>query len=250
MKNGNGKSVRAGVVVSAILTVAMTMAISGTKEAHAVDLSGVWTADDGGTYYIRQIGSTVWWFGTNGQGGFANVYTGTIQGDTIGGLWADVPYAVTSSSGELVLKIVDDSTLQKISQTGGFSGSLWQKGPPPTTPAPSGPTPPGGNPWETSVGQNCFEQWITEAMSRLNAYNGDSDFNARKPWSINKYGVLEGNPRFGPTSVSAPDDFAQHNNNKYWWMWDHYPNEISWTDPNWNGAGVPLLRDYVTKCVA
>jgi fibro-slime domain-containing protein len=106
------------------------------------------------------------------------------------------------------------------------------------------------NPWDTTQGQACFVKWINESMSRLNAYNGDAEFNARKPWSINQYGVTEGNPQLGPTSVYAPDDFAQHNNNRYWWMWDHYPNLDQWTDGNWRGAGVPLLRPYVSNCVS
>ncbi|AIC16583.1 hypothetical protein [Nitrososphaera viennensis] len=125
-----GRPIRAGIiiVVSAILVVTMTVSSLGTKQAYAqVNLTGVWTADDGGTYYIRQIGSTVWWFGTNGQDGFANVYKGTIRGDNVRGLWADVPYAVTSSGGQLVLRIIDNDTLEKVSQTGGFSGSLWQR---------------------------------------------------------------------------------------------------------------------------
>ena len=31
-----------------------------------------------------------------------------------------------------------------------------------------------------------------EAMAKINAYNGGAEFNARKPYSINKYGLLEG----------------------------------------------------------
>jgi len=27
------------------------------------DLTGVWHANDGGTYYLRLLGRTVWWFG-------------------------------------------------------------------------------------------------------------------------------------------------------------------------------------------
>lgn len=181
-----------------------------------------------------------------------------INGDESCSLWIGSGYILKGDSGA-PKGYPSDSVLpyyyifgREADQKSSCLQGITPKPPNPIPIRPSGPISPGGkgNPWETSAGQNCFEQWITEAMSRLNAYNGDSDFNARKPWSINKYGVLEGNPKFGSTSVSAPDDFAAHNNNKYWWMWDHYPNEISWTNPNWNGAGVPLLRDYVTKCVA
>ena len=61
-----------------------------------------------------------------------------------------------------------------------------------------------GNPWDTAVGQNCFEQWISDVTSRLNAYDGDKNFNADKPYSINRYGVTEGNSMH---SAYAPDTF-------------------------------------------
>ncbi|MFQ5858678.1 MAG: hypothetical protein ACE5LU_24010 [Anaerolineae bacterium] len=113
-----------------------------------------------------------------------------------------------------------------------------------------GPAAP-GSPWDTPAGQNCFEQWIREAMSRLNAYDGDDEFNGRKPWRINRYGVLEGNPQTGPTSVAAPDNFAEYNYNRYWWMWDQYPAESisDWRLPEWRAAQVPPLRAYVRNCV-
>ena len=59
---------------------------------------------------------------------------------------------------------------------------------------------PGGsaNPWDTAEGQNCFEKWIREFSNRLNAYDGTDDFNARKPWHINEYGLMAGNPPIGP----------------------------------------------------
>ncbi len=107
------------------------------------------------------------------------------------------------------------------------------------------------NPWETTAGQACFEKWISESMSKLNAYNGSADFNARKLWSINRYGVLEGNPQVGPRSVAAPDNFPQYNNNKYWWMWDNWipaGTNGTWTFPEWNGAGIENIRTFVTRC--
>ncbi len=107
-------------------------------------------------------------------------------------------------------------------------------------------------PWDTPAGQNCFERWIREATARLNAYNGTDDFNARKPWSINEFGLVEGRPPLGPTSVAAPDNFGAYNNNKYWYMWDLYPNDSIWDykDENWQGAQVPPLRAFVLRCLA
>ena len=114
--------------------------------------------------------------------------------------------------------------------------------------------PPGSSaaPWDNAAGQDCFERWIREATTRLNAYDGTDDFNARKQWSINEYGLIEGNPQFGPTSVAAPDNFGAYNNNKYWYMWDYFPHDSVWDykDENWRGAQVPPLRAFVLRCLA
>jgi hypothetical protein len=104
-------------------------------------------------------------------------------------------------------------------------------------------------PWDTAAGQNCFERWIREAMGRLNAYDGGSEFNGHKPWDINEYGILVGT---GIASVAAPDAFPEYNNNRYWWMWDAYDADSvwGWRNDNWRGAQVPPIRQYVTRCLA
>jgi hypothetical protein len=104
-------------------------------------------------------------------------------------------------------------------------------------------------PWETAVGRACFEEWIREAMGRINRYDGNPDHNARKPWFINQYGILNGNPRYGPTSTAAPDNFRQYQN-KYHYMWDywHSPNSY-WRWAEWRAAGVPHIRNYVMNCI-
>src|SRR5215203_631725 len=68
-------------------------------------LSGKWRANDGGTYFVRQVGSEFWWFGARNlqEGtGFSNVFHGTISGGVttpngyvrpyIYGDWQDVPF--------------------------------------------------------------------------------------------------------------------------------------------------------------
>jgi hypothetical protein len=51
------------------------------------DLSGVWACSDVGTYYLRQEGSDVWWFGISRDDGvsFANVFKGTLGGGKVTG---------------------------------------------------------------------------------------------------------------------------------------------------------------------
>ena len=76
------------------------------------DLTGAWSGDDTGVYYIRQVGDCVWWFGTEiddiergqtGQPGFANVASGRIVGTQIDVEWADLPMGNVLGGGGLTL---------------------------------------------------------------------------------------------------------------------------------------------------
>jgi len=120
-----------------VVVVLLTLLLPSQSRA-VEDLTGTWFADDRGAYYIRQVGSTLWWNGMseNGQGSsFANVFRGTIKGDTIIGDWADVPRGQILNSGALILRIAnispDQIELRKQSETGGFSGSIWSRAKPP-----------------------------------------------------------------------------------------------------------------------
>jgi hypothetical protein len=101
-------------------------------------LTGVWKSSDGGTYYLRHIGYNIlWWNGMSGDDGrsFNNIFKGEILWWTarspstpaIIGEWIDVPRGTIMSSGTLALKITSPTTLQILSQTGGFGGTTWQK---------------------------------------------------------------------------------------------------------------------------
>ncbi len=88
-------------------------------------LTGTWLANDGGTYYVRQHGDRVMWFGE--RRGFSNVLNATRSGNTIAGNWADVPKARASSTGELRLAVQDAFTLDRTEGSGGFGGSRWRR---------------------------------------------------------------------------------------------------------------------------
>jgi hypothetical protein len=64
-----------------------------SARAPDADLSGVWACSDVGTYYLRQAGSDVWWFGISRDDGvsFANVFRGSLAGSTLTGAAVDVP---------------------------------------------------------------------------------------------------------------------------------------------------------------
>ena len=105
-------------------------------------------------------------------------------------------------------------------------------------------------PWATPQGRACIDKWANEAMRRINSHKGSSDFNARKLWFINRYGVLNGNPKYGPTSTAAPDDFRQYGNNKHRYMWRYWHVASGyWRWPEWRAAGVPHIRPYVLSCI-
>jgi hypothetical protein len=99
-------------------------------------LTGIWSADDGGLYYLRQLGSSLWWAGMSAQSplgandfqqgvGFTNVFRGTIAGNTISGEWADVPRGGILQQGVLTLDILSGSEIRKRAFSGGFGGSRW-----------------------------------------------------------------------------------------------------------------------------
>lgn len=100
----------------------------------AVNLTGKWQANDGGSYYIRQIGSQIWWYGeyTPNSPPWSNVFRGNLynNGTTkqISGSWADVPKGYIAGSGEMVLKVESSKKIVAISKTGsGFGGSVWTR---------------------------------------------------------------------------------------------------------------------------
>jgi hypothetical protein len=97
-----------------------------------VNLTGAWGADDIGTYYLRQIGNTLWWLGLSRDQGrtFANVFHGTVTGEVIQGDWIDVPMgkAPVLGNGSLTLNGGSQSTeLIKISRGGTFGALTWTK---------------------------------------------------------------------------------------------------------------------------
>lgn len=94
-----------------------------------IDLTGVWNCDDGGKYYVRQLGATVWWYGELDPNtpSWSNVMRGTISGNTINADWSDVPKGSIMQYGNLVLQIASNNKFVALSKTGGFAGSVWTR---------------------------------------------------------------------------------------------------------------------------
>ena len=106
------------------------------------NLTGQWRGDDQGTYYISEpTGSNdVVWYAEHplaspfvpgmppvAARAWANVFWGERSGESVSGLWADVPRGGTTGSGELRF-IVEDTNLLRITRvTGGYGGRLLQR---------------------------------------------------------------------------------------------------------------------------
>jgi len=107
-------------------------------DANKVDLTGAWAGDDDGIYYLRQIGSVVWWNGMSERAGgpsklgrdWNNVGRGEVKALKIEVEWADVPRGQILGNGTLSLSIKDDGAgnvqIIKDSETGtGFGNNIW-----------------------------------------------------------------------------------------------------------------------------
>ena len=103
------------------------------------NLTGTYSGDDGGVYYVQQSDATVWWAGLSSDSGFnpdavwhrglgfTNVFRGTAHCDyTVTGDWADVTRGSILQSGTLALSISyfnGKLRLTRLTETGGFGGN-------------------------------------------------------------------------------------------------------------------------------
>ena len=107
-------------------------------DAKKIDLNGPWAGDDDGIYYLRQVGSVLWWNGMSDRAGvpatlgreWNNVARGEIKDLAVDVQWADVPRGGILGGGTMNLKIQDDGTgnvrITKVSETGsGFGNTTW-----------------------------------------------------------------------------------------------------------------------------
>jgi hypothetical protein len=120
-------------------TIATVTAITVTpKPAQALcaapkNLTGVWRANDGGTYTVRETGSQIVWRGKSADDGrtWEHVFRGTRTGNTIEGNWVDQPTGRIRSRGRLKLQVNMYGRMitgfSRTEATGGFGGSKWWK---------------------------------------------------------------------------------------------------------------------------
>lgn len=107
---------------------ALLMSVFASAVALAAELNGYYLSDDGGAYFIRQIGDHVYWFGEDPNGAYANVLIGTISGNKITARYWDVPKGKTQGMGEITLTIQENgATLVKVSSTSPFGTKTLKK---------------------------------------------------------------------------------------------------------------------------
>src|SRR5947207_1413505 len=124
MKNLRKKTQRLVTLLACALFLGVCASAVSAK-----DLNGYYEGDDGGAYFIRQMGNKVYWFGEDPQGGWANVLTGTIDGTQIHARFWDIPKGKTKGMGEITLVITNDgATLTKLSSTIPFGTKSLQFG--------------------------------------------------------------------------------------------------------------------------
>jgi hypothetical protein len=102
---------------------------TATPAKPVVALAGAWSCSDGGTYKIKQSGTSITWEAASPDGGrtWSHTFVGTIQGDKIVGRFKDHPPGRTNSEGELSLRIVGGSKLEFISSSVPFGGRVWKR---------------------------------------------------------------------------------------------------------------------------
>ncbi len=93
------------------------------------DLTGKWSCNDGGSYYLRQLGKEVFWYGERSPAApaWSNVASGYIDGNQIILRWADVPKGRIMQEGILILRLDTPDKATATYKTGGFGGSIWTR---------------------------------------------------------------------------------------------------------------------------
>jgi hypothetical protein len=117
---------------SAALAIAGNDANSSPEPANAETLyTGVWKGNDGATYYVRYVGTEIWWFGQGN--GFGNVFYGKlVAGGANGprrivGKWADVPIGDARNSGDLTLTVASPTRFVVEGEPGNFAAREFKK---------------------------------------------------------------------------------------------------------------------------
>ncbi len=78
------------------------------------DLSGIYIADNQDKYFLKQVGNSLWWIGTDkNDSDIKNIFKGIIDGGNITGQWVDSPLKKTIGNGSLNM-IISFNSIENI----------------------------------------------------------------------------------------------------------------------------------------
>lgn len=82
-----------------------------TNTSNSFDLSGLYISDNQDKYFLRQVGNSLWWIGTDKDGSHViNIFKGIKDGNNITGQWIDSPLEKKIGYGSLNLILLSNST--------------------------------------------------------------------------------------------------------------------------------------------
>jgi hypothetical protein len=122
-----GKTMRAILYVLSLFAVSVAGIDAGL--AQAIDLTGVWHTGSGATFFVRQVGFEIWWYGTQAptQPRWSNVASGRLDGNVVRVQWVDVPQGTSRNSGILALRILDANHLVVSENPNNFVSEDWSR---------------------------------------------------------------------------------------------------------------------------
>lgn len=125
-----------GCNVLAKTTLPAALPASKPMQPGSGALTGVWDCNDGAATYVREDGNDFLFFSeakNNGtRPGFANLYLGKRNGNTITGEWIDVPKGTHLGSGAMTLRVESDTRFVRTDGGNGYGGSAWTRSAPPS----------------------------------------------------------------------------------------------------------------------
>ncbi len=132
--DGNTLTLTGGTIgcnVLAKTTMPTTLPASKPMQAGSGALTGVWDCNDGAATYIREDSDDFIFFSeakNNGtRPGFANLYIGKRNGNTITGDWVDVPKGTHLGSGKMTLRVESDTRIVRSDNGNGYGGGVWTR---------------------------------------------------------------------------------------------------------------------------
>jgi len=200
----------------------------------ALDLTGVWSCDDGGTYYLRQIGNVLWWDGDGSPETWSNVARGIIDGNTITLEYADVPEGRAAGFGQLVLNIISKDELEALEAPESYGGSRWWRSAVPAVqpPDPQGPTVDptvtSSDPWKDPSIRSLIDEWIRQQDRCVKAVYGSGAY-------VDEWGRILGELTTATVSGNNPPDHPAD--------WDSY--HYLWINNFCPDYYIYRLQDYV-----